>query len=266
MQKHIFILYMKDFIQYKLRILLEVVTDRDSNLNIPEIIRYGNSYIYTLEKFKNMIKVAQALAKNIPEEQLSVDYGNGGYEYMLSQTMEGDFIFRGKQTTKYFEPGSYKESQGGKTLYLYTKACSEYSDNEVKCKITYNPSVDAKIKILNDEVLTGVIERFIGDSLGYLDDKGEEIRKAKMTPDQLAKSDDKVELYRKKSTNPKGYFGNEQEIRNELSDLVRQRRELTRDEEGYETKLKTFKNTERDLRTKLANIESERRNRLSKNL
>ena len=260
MQKHIFILYMKDFIQYKLRILLEVVTDRDSNLNIPEIIRYGNSYIYTLEKFKDMIKVAQTLAKNIPEEQLSVDYGNGGYEYMLSQNMEGDFIFRGKQTTKYFEPGSYKESQGGKTLYLYTKACSEYSDNEVKCKITYNPSVDAKIKILNDSELIGVIERFIGDSLGYLDDKGEEIRKAKMTPDQLNNLANKEARYKKKAASKEvGYFGNEENNRNRQSELTNKKYNMGGLSKEEERELKNIK-------LALKGADKDRNDRFSKNL
>lgn len=237
---------MKDFIKHKLRILLEVVTYRDSSLNIPDIIKYGNSYTYTLDKFKDMIDSAQKLAKNIPDEQLSVDYGNGGYEYMLYQTREGDFIFRGKETTKYFEPGSYKESQGGKTLYLYTKACSGYSDDEVKCKIIYNPSVDAKIKILNDSVLVNVIEKFIDDNLGYLDGKGEEIRQAKMTPDQINKLKNKVYLYNLRNKQIKTIDSKEIELRKELNDL-KLARLSTRDQ----IKIKQIRNMEAPLISQL---------------
>lgn len=240
---------MKDFIKHKLRILLEVVTYIDSSLNIPDIIKYGNSYTYTLDKFKDMIDVAQKLAKNIPDEQLSVDYGNGGYEYMLSQTREGDFIFRGKETTKYFEPGTYKESQGGKTLYLYTKACSGYSDDEVKCKIIYNPSVDAKIKILNDSVLVNVIEKFIGDNLGYLDDKGEEIRQAKMTPDQINKLKNKVDLYNLRNKQIKTIDSKEIELRKKLNDL-KLARLSTRDQ----IKIKQIRNMEAPLISQLKQI------------
>ena len=94
---------MKDFIHNKLRILLEDVSNRDSDLNIPPIIKYsGPSSGYKGDMIYFMLNSATELANQMPPKVLSTSYGNGGYEYMLSQSSSGNFIFRGKPTTKYF--------------------------------------------------------------------------------------------------------------------------------------------------------------------
>jgi hypothetical protein len=251
---------MRDFIQNKLRLLFEMVSDRDSDLDIPPIIKYGGpSHGYEAEDIFFMLNVANNLANQMPPETLATTYGNGGYEYMLSQTSSGNFIFRGKPTTKYFEPGDFKLSDSGKVLYMYTMGCSKYS--ETPCTTIYNPMVDSKIKVLVDPSMKQAIMDFVKGGSGYLDDKGEEIRAAKMSSDELEKLTNKEDLYSKKSMNPKGYFGNEQEMRNQLSNLVIARRNATSMEEK-----KKIRNQELELKNALTDIEKKRRNRLSSNI
>jgi hypothetical protein len=250
---------MKDLIQNKLRLLFEVVSDRDSDLNIPPIIKYGGpSHGYKAEDIFFMLNVANNLANQMSPETLATTYGNGGYEYMLSQTSSGDFIFRGKPTTKYFEPGDFKLSDNGKTLYLYTMACSKYSDTP--CTTMYNPMVDSKIKVLVDPSMKQAIIDFVKGGSGYLDDKGAEIQASKMSPDQLEKLAGKKDLYAKRGAQEKGYFGDEEKLRKQLNDLVIARRNATSMEEK-----KKIRNQELELKNALADIEKERRNRLSTN-
>jgi hypothetical protein len=207
-----------------------------------------------------MITVAAKLAKQMPPETLSTSYGNGGYEYTLTQTRNGNFILRGKPTTRYFEPGDFKLSDSGKVLYLYTMSCSQYSDES--CTIIYNPMVDAKIKILVDPSMRTAITDFIKDCSGYDDEKGAEIQATKMTPDELEKLKSKEDLYAKRASKEKGYSGDEDELRSKLNDLMTQRRKISpRDPE-----FKTIRNIEKDIRQQLADIEKERRKRLSSNL
>ena len=50
---------MRDFIQNKLRLLFEMVSDRDSDLDIPPIIKYGGpSHGYEAEDIFFMLNVA----------------------------------------------------------------------------------------------------------------------------------------------------------------------------------------------------------------
>lgn len=252
---------MKDFIQHKLRTLLEVATNRDVDIDIPPIIRFGGpSHGYDSDEIYYMLTIAAKLAKQMPPETLSTSYGNGGYEYSLTQSRNGNFILRGKPTTKYFEPGDFKLSDSGKVLYLYTMACSEYS--EESCNIIYNPMVDSKIKILVDPSMRTAITDFIKSGSGYDDEKGAEIQASKMSPDELDRLKKKEDLYKKRASQEKGYYGDEDELRNKLNDLIIQRRELS----PKDPKFKIFKNIEKDIRTKLDAIEKERRKRLSSNL
>ena len=209
---------MKDFIQNRLRILIEDVSDRDSDLNVPPIIKYGGpSHGYEAEDIYFMLNAATQLANQMPPETIAITYGNGGYEYMLSQTRDGNFIFRGKPTTKYFEPGDFKLSDNGKTLYMYTMACSKYSDTP--CTTIYNPMVDSKIKVLVDPSMKQAIIDFVKGGSSYLDDKGVEIQAAKMSPDELERLAGKEDLYAKRAQQGKSYDTDELEIRNKLNDL-----------------------------------------------
>jgi hypothetical protein len=252
---------MKDFIQNRLRVLLEVVTNRDSDLNIPDIIKFGPSYVYSSADMNRMIATAAQIAMKMPSNVLPTSYGNGAYTFKLTETKSGYFTFVGVPTTKHFSPGEYKEAQNGKSIYLYTMACSKYPEGENEsCTTIYNPNVDAKIKILTDPELKRVIMDFINKSLGYLDDKGAEIQASKMSPDQLEKLAGKKDLYAKRGAQEKGYFGDEEKLRKQLNDLVIARRNATSMEEK-----KKIRNQELELKNALANIEKERRNRLSTN-
>jgi hypothetical protein len=281
---------MKDFIQNRLRVLLEAVEDVKTinrpetpsmdvdiprlGISIPGSIRFKNDMKgFTSDEIKDMIKDAENLAekiKNSPQIDdkvsndmlLNHDYGSdgAGYEYSLYKRKDGNFNLVGKLTTKNFQPGDYNIYGGtsGKILYMYTKACSK--DSKTPCKSIYNPMVDAKIKLLSDPVVSDAIKSFIDDELGYLDDKGAEIQASKMSPDQLTKLAGKEDLYTKRSTQEKGYFGDEKELKKQLNDLVIARRNATSMEEK-----KKIRNQELELKNALANIEKERRDRLSTN-
>jgi hypothetical protein len=251
---------MKDLIQNRLRLLFESVFDRDSDLNIPPIIKYGGpSHGYKAEDIYYMLNVANSLTNKMPPETLATTYGNGGYEYMLSQTSSGDFIFRGKPTTKYFEPGDFKLSNNGKTLYLYTMACSKYSDTP--CTTIYNPMVDSKIKVLVDPSMKQAIIDFVKGGSGYLDDKGEEIRATKMSPDELEKLAGKEDLYTKRAQLGKSYDTDELEIRNKLNDL-----KSARLKSKDQSEIKKIRGIEGQLIVQLRAIEKEKNKRRSSNL
>lgn len=251
---------MKDFIQNKLRVLLESVSNRDSDLDIPAIIKYGGpSHGYQADDISEMLDVASDLATKMPSETLAMSYGNGGYEYMLAQTNSGNFIFRGKPTTKHFEPGDYKYSDSGKILYMYTMGCSKYSDTP--CTTIYNPMVDAKIKVLNDPSMKQAIMDFVKGSSGYLDDKGAEIQADKMTPDELEKLAGKENLYAKRAQQGKGFDDEELELRNKLNDLKMARLKST-----DQAEIKMIRRIEGQLMVQLKAIEKEKNKRRSSNI
>lgn len=251
---------MKDFIQNKLKVLLEMVSDRDSDLNIPPIIQYGGpSHGYDAESIYFMITSAIELANQMPPEILSTTYGNGGYEYMLSQTSNGNFIFRGKPTTKYFEPGDFKLSDNGKILYMYTMACSKYSDTP--CTTIYNPMVDSKIKVLVDPSMKQAIIDFVKGGSGYLDDKGAEIQAAKMSPDELERLAGKEDLYAKRAQQGKSFDDEELELRNKLNDL-----KMARLQSKDQSEIKKIRGIEGQLMVQLKAIEKEKNKRRSSNL
>lgn len=251
---------MKDFIQNKLRVLLEDVSDRDSDIDIPSIIKYGGpAHGYDAETIYFMLNVATNLANQMPPETLSTTYGNGGYEYILSQTNSGNFIFRGKPTTKYFEPGDFKLSDNGKTLYMYTMACSKYS--ETPCTTIYNPMVDSKIKVLVDPSMKQAIIDFVKGGSGYLDDKGSEIQAAKMSPDELERLANKEDIYTKRAQQEKGFGDTELDLRNKLNDL-----KLARLNSKDQTEIKKIRGIEGQLMVQLKAIEKEKNKRRSSNL
>ena len=251
---------MKDLIQNRLRLLFESVSDRDSDLNIPPIIKYGGpSHGYEAEDIFFMLNVANNLANEMPSETLATTYGNGGYEYMLAQTSGGNFIFRGKPTTKYFEPGDFKLSDSGKVLYMYTMGCSKYS--ETPCTTIYNPMVDSKIKILVDPSMKQSIIDFVKGGSGYLDDKGEQIRQSKMTPDQIEKLKSKENIYTNRNRQEKSYDTDEIELRKQLNDL-----KLARLQTKDQAQIKKIRGIEGQLIVKLRAIEKERNKRRSSNI
>jgi hypothetical protein len=251
---------MKDFIQNKVRILLEVASERDSDLDIPSIIKYGGpSHGYEGEDILYMLNIATNLANQMPTETISTTYGNGGYEYMLSQTSSGNFIFRGKPTTKYFEPGDFKLSDNGKTLYMYTMACSKYSDTP--CTTIYNPMVDSKIKVLVDPSMKQAIIDFVKGGSSYLDDKGAEIQATKMSSDELERLASKEELYTKRGQQQKSFDDTELEIREKLNDL-----KLARLNSKDQSEVKKIRGIEGQLMVQLKAIEKEKNKRRSSNI
>ena len=282
---------MRDFIQNRLRVLLEGVEDVKTinrpetpstdvdiprlGISIPYSIRFKNDMKgFTSDEIKDMIEDAEMLAdkiKNAPQIDdkvsndmlLNHDYGSdgSGYEYSLYKRKDGNFNLVGKPTTKNFQPGDYNLYGGtaGKILYMYTKACSK--DSETPCKTIYNPMVDAKIKLLSDPVVSDAIKSFIDDELGYIDDKGAEIRVSKMSPEELAKLASKEDLYAKRGAQSKGYDTDELEIRKKLNDL-----KLARLNSKDQVEIKKIRGIESQLMVQLKAIEKERNKRRSSNI
>ncbi len=67
---------------------------------------------------------------------------------------------------------------------------------------------------------------FLESGLGYLDDKGEEIQKSKMTPDEILKLANKEEKNKQKAMKKKGYFGSELDLISQKSILNKRVAEL----------------------------------------
>lgn len=282
---------MRDFIQNRLRVLLEVTQDVNvinkptsyepkidipvkSGLSVPVSLTYSHEKGgLSADKMVNMIDDAKQFAEDFkklnPEDGMALSHDSGvdgsGYEYKLYKRLDGKFNFIGKSTTRNFEAGEYNLYGGtaGKILYMYTKACSKYPKSETENCISLtnreNPMIDAKIKLLSDQNISDAILSFIGKEVGYLDDKGEEIRKAKMTPDQLDKFAGKEDRDKQKAAREKSYFNDEKEIRNRKSELTNKKYNMGGLSQEEEQELKYIK-------AQLKPIEQGRRNRFSKNL
>ena len=282
---------MKDFIQNRLRVLLEATQDVNvinkptsyepkidipvkPGLSVPALLRYSHDKDgLSADEMVDMIDGAKEFAEDFkklnPENGMALSHDSGvdgsGYEYKLYKRPDGKFNFIGKPTTRNFEAGEYNLYGGtaGKILYMYTKACSKYPKSETENCISLtnreNPMIDAKIKLLSDENISDAILSFIGKEVGYLDDKGEEIRQAKMTPDEIKKLADKDARYKQKAASEKGYFGDEENIRNRQSELVNKKYNMggLSNEEKLELK---------NIKLKLKGADKDRNNRFSKNL
>jgi hypothetical protein len=283
---------MRDFIQNRLRVLLEVKQDVNvinkptsyepkidipvkSGLRVPVSLTYSHEKGgLSADKMVNMIDDAKQFAEDFkklnPEDGMALSHDSGvdgsGYEYKLYKRLDGKFNFIGKPTTRNFEAGEYNLYGGtaGKILYMYTKACSKYPTAETENCISLtnreNPMIDAKIKLLSDQNISDAILSFIGKEVGYLDDKGEEIRKAKMTPDEIAKLAGKEGRYKKKAASKVvGYFGNEENNRNRQSELTNKKYNMGGLSKEEELELKNIK-------LALKGADKDRNDRFSKNL
>jgi len=258
---------MKHFIQNKLRILLEGRLATHSSANPSGPIDNSDTTQSQLFNAVNKINQAKTLFNSLSREEQQmlgdVYTGDGLYEIQLSKN--GDLRGKENRIINKAQLGTYNDPNPNKR-YFYVAANRgishpEYDDEtRVGYTIGSSPMSDALLKVrifMGDDIIS-----FLKDNMGYLDDKGEEIRASKMSPDELAKLAGKEDLYTKKSKSEKGYFGDEQEIRNKLNDLTAQRRKLT----PKDPQFKIIKNMERELKQELINIEKERRKRLSSNI
>jgi hypothetical protein len=257
---------MKDFIQNKLRTLLEGRLATDTRVNPSSMVDNSDT---TQSQFENtLFKIEQAkiIYNNLSSEEkqsLGTVYdGDGVYEIQLSKN--GDLRGKENRLITKSQVGTYNDPNPNKR-YFYVAANRgishpEYDDNTRKgYTIGKSPMSDAILKtriFMGDDIIS-----FLKDNMGYLDDKGEEIRQAKMTPDQLDKLTNKEDLYSKKSMNPKGYFGNEQEMRNQLSNLV-----IARLSTKDQNEIRKIRNIETPLISQLKQIERERNLRKSQNI
>jgi hypothetical protein len=258
---------MKDFIQNRLRVLLEGRLATDTRINPTGPIDNSDT---TQSQFENaLFKIEQAkkIYNNLSKEEqqsLGTVYdGDGVYEIQLSKN--GDLRGKENRLITKSQVGTYNDPNPNKR-YFYVAANRGIShpeyDDETRSghAVGKSPMADAILKarvFMGDDIIS-----FLKNSMGYLDDKGEEIRASKMSSDELKKLADKEELYAKRATGEKGYFGDEQEIRDKLNDFINQRRKLS----PKDPQFRIIKNIERDLKIELAKIEKERRKRLSSNI
>jgi len=258
---------MKDFIQNRLRVLLEGRLATHTRVSPSGPIDNSDTTQSQFENALFKIQQAKSVYNNLTREeqqQLGDVYtGDGLYEIQLSKN--GDLRGKENRLISKAQVGTYNDPNPNKR-YFYIAANRgishpEYDDEtRLGYSVGKSPMADALLKVrvfMGDDIIS-----FLKNNMGYLDDKGEEIRASKMSPEELAKLSGKEDLYAKKSKSEKGYFGDEQEIRDKLNDLTAQRRKLT----PKDPQFKAIKNIERDLKQELAKIEKERRKRLSSNI
>lgn len=231
MQKHIFILYMKDFIQYKLRILLEgrLATHTRANPSGPtynaETTR--SQYHKALADIEQAKNIYNSLSGEQQKMLGDVYTGDGLYEIQLSKN--GDLKGTNNRINHKAEAGTYNDPNPNKR-YFYIAANRgishpEYDDDTREGYIVgKSPMTDAILKLrvfMSNDIIS-----FLESGLGYLDDKGKEIQKSKMTPDEILKLANKEEKNKQKAMKKKGYFGSELDLISQKSILNKRVAEL----------------------------------------
>ena len=181
---------MKSFIKEKLRLVLEgrLGSAKHTPSNSGSA---GKVYIYSPAELMAEIANANKLYRSNSAELGSVNEGNGLYEFVLYPVKGGKFAFGGKQTSLgKKEPGEYKDSQGGKSRYLYIQANKgiihpeyelDYDDEGER----HSPMNHAKVKMLF--FMGKDIMDFIDGNLGYDDGKAKELAADKMSDERKAK-------------------------------------------------------------------------------
>lgn len=255
---------MRDFIQNKLRVLLEgrMATYSKANPSGP----IDNSDTTQSQLFNAVKKINQAKtlfnSLSREEQQMLGDVytGDGLYEIQLSKN--GDLRGKENRIINKAQLGTYNDPNPNKR-YFYVAANRgishpEYDDDtRIGNTVGVSPMADAILKVrifMGDDIIS-----FLRDNMGYIDDKGEEIRTSKMTPDEIEKLKGKEDIYSKRSKTDKGYFGDESSLRQKQSELIEKKYKsggLSSDEEA---ELKNIKNT-------LKGIEKERNVRRSSNI
>ena len=246
---------MRDFIQYKLRTLLEgrLATHTRANPSGPT----NNAETTRSQYHKALADIEQA--KNIynslsgeQQKMLGDVYsGDGLYEIQLSKN--GDLRGTNNRINHKSEPGTYNDPNPNKR-YFYIAANRgishpEYDDDTREGYIVgKSPMSDAILKLrvfMGNDIIS-----FLESGLGYLDDKGKDIQLAKNTPEEIKKAEDKLN----KANDPKfiDMPSTEKELKNKLRDLVIKR--LGSDDAN---EIKIIRNIEKQLKQKLNDIEKQ---------
>jgi hypothetical protein len=256
---------MKDFIQNKLRVLLEGRLATHTRVSPSGPIDNSDT---TQSQFENaLFKIQQAKSAyndlTMEEQQQLGDVytGDGLYEIQLSKN--GDLRGKENRLISKAQVGTYNDPNPNKR-YFYVAANRgishpEYDDEtRVGYTVGKSPMADAILKVrvfMGDDIIS-----FLKNNMGYLDDKGAEIQAAKMSPDELERLAGKEGLYAKRAQQSKGFDDEEVELRNKLNDL-----KMARLKSKDQSEIKKIRGIEGQLMVQLKAIEKERNKRRSSN-
>lgn len=247
---------MKDFIKNKLRVLLEGRLANHSTVNPGGPVDNSDTKQRHLFSAVNKINQAKNLFNTLSREEQQmlgdVYTGDGLYEIQLSKN--GDLKGKENRIINKAQLGTYNDPNPNKR-YFYVAANRgishpEYDDDtRTGYPVGKSPMADAILKVrifMGDDIIS-----FLRDTMGYIDDKGEEIRTSKMTPYEIDKLKGKEDIYSKRSKTDKGYFGDESSLRQKQSELIEKKYKSSGLSSDEEDELKNIKNS-------LKSIEKER--------
>lgn len=252
---------MRSFIQNKLRVLLEgrlashtPINPRTPNDNYETRLSDLNRAIADIANAK---QIYNSLTKEEKKLLGDVYTGDGLYELVLHKN--GNLTGKQNRIGKKGDPGTYSDPNPNKR-YFYVMANRgishpEYYDvDRDGYTVGKSPMSDAALKVkvfMGDDIID-----FLRGNLGYLDDKGSEIRDKKMSPDEIEKLKNKEKLYKKREGTIKSLDDEELEIRSKLIDLTKARREALSQKDRE--RVKSIRNIESELKSKLNDIKREK--------
>ena len=239
---------MKHFIKNKLRALLEGRLANHSTANPSGPIDNSGSTQRHLFNAEDKINQAKKLFNSLSREEQQmlgdVYTGDGLYEIQLSKN--GDLRGKENRIINKAQLGSYNDPNPNKR-YFYVAANRgvshpEYEDDtRTGYPVGVSPMADAILKVrifMGDDIIS-----FLKDNMGYIDDKGGEIRTSKMTPYEIEKLKGKEDIYDKRSKTDKGYFGDESSLRQKQSELIEKKYNSGGLSSDEEVELKNIKNS-----------------------
>ena len=193
---------MKHFIKNKLRVLLEgrLATHSSANQSGPidNSDTSQNQLFNAVNKINQAKKLFNLLSRE--EQQMLGDVYTGDVLYEIQLSKNGDLRGKENRIINKAQLGTYNDPNPNKR-YFYVAANRgishpEYDDDtRIGNTVGVSPMADAILKVrifMGDDIIS-----FLKDNMGYIDDKGEEIRTSKMSPDEIEKLKGKEDIYSK---------------------------------------------------------------------
>ncbi len=248
---------MKHIIQHKLRVILEGRHASHTPINPTSAPDNYESRLSDLNKTIADIAKAKQTYNSLTKQEKAmlgdVYTGDGLYELILHKN--GQLVGKQNRIGMKGEPGTYSDPNPNKRYFyvMVNRGIShpEY-DEESRSGYTVgkSPMSDAALKVkvfMGDDIID-----FVRDQAGYIDDKGEEIRKQKMDQTAIDKLRGKEDLYAKRASSEKNYGDDELELRSKLYDLTIARREAMKNKDM--SRVKKIKSLENSVKSELDKI------------
>lgn len=180
---------MKQFIRENLRLQLENLLC-EVRADFEELfakIRNKTTYLHSIEDLYDLSKQAKTLAEKDPDKIGSINDGTKYYKFKVTLLKNNKGCKIESIATSGKDEREYIPSQDGKAIMLQAKAYSDQVNPEDSDKTKYTPIVVTKIKLLLDDTMVKIIEKFIKGGDSYTaDDQLEKNKKlaAEKTPEE----------------------------------------------------------------------------------